>query len=228
MKAPKRIVVEYDDGTRREALFEKLSKQAQMELSNVGLSDALSMEAPMSYLLLQWKDGWKEVVAVDGHPIDLLRYYTIERVEQVGRLSLDTADDVPELLLIKRLPDQVESILFVGREGPQAYALEEKVAAREGGKIEHIFYDKKRPNFSPEEASAASARYRVLLDALGVELQKKGLNGSELLAMAEGKRTPVYKELARALGLRGTERQRDVYGFLEAAMKKLDATSIAD
>jgi hypothetical protein len=223
MNGPKRVIVEYDDGTHREAQFGALSKQAQTELSALGVSDVFPKETPISYILLQWKDGWKEVVAVEEPVTDMLRYYTIERVEEVGRLSLNTTNGCPDLLLIKRLPGQVESILFIGKEGPQAYALEEKVTVREGGKVEHIFYDKKRPNFRMEEASTASFRYRVVLDSLRAELQKKGLDGRKLLAMAEAERTMVYKELAQALGLRGSERQRDVYRFLEAAVKKLDA-----
>lgn len=223
MNIPKRIIVEYEDGTHREAFFGTLSKETQTELSALEALENRPTKTLKNYILLQWQDGWKEVVAVEGRSNELLRYYTIERLEEVGRLSLGTGDDYPLLQLIKRLPGHIESILYIGNQGPQSYRMEEKVTVREGGKVEHIFYDKKRPNFSPEETSAASARYWIVLDYVRAELQKKGLDGSKLLGMAETERTLVYKELAQALGLRGTERQRDVYGFLEAAVKKLDA-----
>ena len=221
MNAPKNIIVEYEDGTRQEAAFDRLSRQGQIELSALGLCEAAAKETRKNYLLLEWKDGWKEVKAVDGQALEVLRYYTIERVEEIGRLSMEKADGNPELVMIKRLPGRLERIIFVGGNGPQAYALKESATVKEGGKIEHIFYDKKKPNFKMEDSAAASARYAALLDALRGLLEKKGLSVSGLLAMGEGDRVPLYKELAQALGLRGTERQQDVYGFLTVALEKL-------
>jgi hypothetical protein len=226
MNGPKRIVVEYEDGTRREAPFDGLSGQGAVELSALGLCDAPPPDASKGYLLLQWKDGWKEVTAVDNRAVEVLRYYTIERTEEVGRLSVEMGDAYSELKLIKRLPGRVESILFVGRHGPpQAYVLEEKTTVREGGKTEHIFYDKKRPNFAMENGSAASARYSMILDALRKELEKRAVPVRSLLGAGAGEHRALYGELARALGLRGTERQQDVYGFLHTAIEKLGADS---
>ncbi|MGD0232032.1 MAG: hypothetical protein ABSC19_17030 [Syntrophorhabdales bacterium] len=222
MSGPKRIVLEYEDGTRREAPFSKLSGQTQAELSSLGTGDAAP--TAKNFLLLQWKDGWKEVAAVDGRATELLRYYTLERVEEVGRLSLDVVDAYPELLLIKRLPGRVENILFVGKESLQTYALEEKVTVKEGGKVEHILYDRKRPNFKMEDSSAASERFAAVLGSLKEELQKKGLRGSAVVAMSGEERTRLYRDLARALGLRGNRQQQDVYGFLQLAIEKLDET----
>ena len=222
MSGPKRIVVEYEDGTRREAPFGTLSRQTQAELSSLGSAEAA--RTPKNFLLLEWKDGWKEVAAVDGRASELLRYYTLERVEEIGRLSLDAADAYPELLLIKRLPRHIENILFVGRESLQAYALEEKTAVKEGGKIEHILYDKKKPNFKMEDASAASRRFAAVLGSLNEELQKKGLRGSAVVAMSGEERRQLYSDLAHALGLRGNRQQQDVYEFLQLALEKLDAT----
>lgn len=221
MTGPKRVVLEYEDLTRREIDFDKLGRQAQMELAALGHFEIPSPERPKSYLLLQWKDGWKEVVATDERATELLRYYTVERVEQIGRLSLDVAGGNPELLFVKRLPDRLESILLVGSEEPQAYALEEKVTVKEGGKVEHVFYDKKRPNFSKQDAAAASVHYAEFLDVLEKELQQKGVTATSVLAKDEDERLALYKELTIVLGLRGTERQQDAYGFLQAALEKL-------
>ncbi|MGD0238500.1 MAG: hypothetical protein ABSC55_28680 [Syntrophorhabdales bacterium] len=221
MNAPKKLIVEYEDGTRREAAFGRLSSAGQSELSSLWLCEAGAADAGKKYLLLEWKDGWKEVAAVGGRALEILRYYTIERREEIGRLSMEVADGNPELLLIKRLPGRLERILFVGGDGPQAYALEEKAMVKEGGKTERFFYDKKRPEFKMEEPAAASARYTALIDSLKSTLEKKGITVSGLLAMSEGDRIPLYKELTRTLGLRGTERQQDVYGFLTVALEKL-------
>lgn len=221
MNVPKKLIVEYEDGTRQEVAFDKLSGTGRMELSALGLCEAAAPDSGAHYLLLEWKDGWKEVRAVGGEALAVLRYYTIERVEEIGRLSMEKADGNPELMMIKRLPDRLERIIFVGENGPQAYALEEKATVKEGGKTERYFYDKTRPNFKMEEPAAASARYTAFLDALRGALEKKGTSVSGLLTMSEGDRTPLYKELARTLGLRGTERQQDVYGFLTVALEKL-------
>ncbi len=199
----------------------RLSSTGRTELSALGLCEAAAPDIGTHYLLLEWKDGWKEVKAMGGHVLELLRYYTIERVEEIGRLSMEKADGNPELLMIKRLPGRLERIIFVGANGPRAYTLEEKATVKEGGKTERYFYDKKRPNFKMEEPAAASALYAAFLDALRGALEKKGIAVSGLLAMGEGDRLPLYRELAQTLGLRGAERQQDVYGFLTVALEKL-------
>jgi hypothetical protein len=218
---PKKLIVEYEDGTRREAAFDRLSSAGQVELSALGLCEAGVPDTGRNYLLLEWKDGWKEVKAVGGKAVEILRYYTLERVEEIGRLSMEVADGNPELLLIKRLPGRLERILFVSGDGPQAYPLEEKAMVKEGGKTERYFYDKKRPEFKMEEPAAASARYTTFLDSLRGAVAEKGTSVSGLLSMSEGDRIPIYRELARALGLRGAEQQQDVYGFLTVALEKL-------
>jgi hypothetical protein len=221
VSAPKKLIVEYEDGTRQEAAFSRLSSAGQAELSALGLCEAGAADAGKKYLLLEWKDGWKEIAAVGGRALEILRYYTIERTEEVGRLSMETADGNPELLFIKRLPGRLESILFIDGDGPQAYALEEKATVKEGGKTEHYFYDNKRPEFKMKEPTAASSRYAALLDSLKVAVEKKGASVSGLLIMSERDRIPIYKEIARTLRLRGAERQQDVYDFLTVALEKL-------
>ncbi len=221
MNGPKNVVVEYEDSTRREIMFSKLGRQAQLELASLGLCEAPGAEKPKAYLLLQWKDGWKEVVAVDERATELLRYYTIERVEEIGRVSLERASSAPELLLIKRLPGNIESILLVGSEELKAYGLQEKVTVKEGGKVEHVFYDKKRPDFCQRSADTASAWYAGILDSIEKELQRKGLTATSVLVKGEDERHAFYRELADLLGLKGTERQQDVHGFLQGALQKL-------
>jgi hypothetical protein len=224
MSMPKRVIVEYEDGTSREASFSSLSKEIQTQLLKLKTQGDVQTKNSENYLLLQWKDGWKEIIAVDGHATELLRYYVIERVEEVGRLSLSAGDDYPLLQLIKRLPGRIESILFIGKQGPQSYRMEEKMTVREGGKVEHIFYDRKRPNFSMEDEPAASARFKAILDSLRSELHNKGLDWSKLSHMAAEERVIIYKEIAKVLDLKGTEKQSDVFGFIQLGIEKLAAS----
>jgi hypothetical protein len=75
-----------------------------------------------------------------------------------------------------------------------------------------------------DEASTASDRFGTILEPLRSELQQKGLNGSELKSMSVEEQVGIYKEIAKALGLKGTERQSDVYGFIQLGIEKLAAS----
>lgn len=219
MSRPRTVVVELEDSTRREIPVSALGLQAQIELA-AACGDR-GDGSKKSFVLLQWKDGWREVVAVDQSVTELLRYYTIERAEQIGRLSLETSGSYPELLVVDRLPGRVESILLVSTDGVQTYALEEKVTIKEGGKLEHVFYDKKRPSFSKADTAEAASHYDEILKSVKGALERRGLSATSLLAKGSATRVAVYKELANEVGLKGTTRQEDVYGFLEAAVEKL-------
>ncbi|SEM11365.1 hypothetical protein SAMN04489760_104119 [Syntrophus gentianae] len=224
MNGAKRIIVEYGDGVRREADFEKLSKQGQVELSVLGLCEAPLPETGKKYALFRWKDGWNEVLAVNEKAKEVLRFYSIERMEDIGRFSLEIEGGNPDLYIVKRNPDQVKEILLVGSENnTQSYVMEEKATIREGGKVEHFYYDKTKPNFKREDASAASESYDAIVNAVEGELKKAGLDASELLAKDEDERAKTYKALSRALSLYGMQSQQDVYGFIQIAIEKLAA-----
>jgi hypothetical protein len=226
MGTPKRVIVEYDDGTRKEAAFSDLSQQGRLELAKLGVCPVPPAVAETKqYLLLRWKDGWNEVIGMEKPGAELLRYYSIERVEHLGRLSVDVQDDYPMLYLINRLPTKLERILLLGEAGAKMYVLDEKVAVKEGGKTEHIMYDKKRPAFSAEPTEKADAWMTELTEALREELRSKGLSAMEFLLVEDSKRLDLYRELAQALGLRATYRQADVYGFIHGLVKNISASS---
>jgi hypothetical protein len=221
MKRLKRVVLHYEDSTVREIPFNSCSAQAQTELARLGLSDSLAAADDESYVLLQWADGWKEVVAADERATALLRYYTVERVEEVGRLSLEVKDMNPELLVIKRLPGAIESVVFVNQQAIEAYKMEKQATVKEGGKAEHVYYDQKKHASSAVNAASGF----LIIDALNAELQKRGLSATAALAKGEHERLTLYAELGTALGLRATQRQQDIYGFFEAVLQRLEATN---
>ena len=217
---PTRVIVEYGDGRRFEASFDALSIETRRELSDLSREPG-EADGEESYLLFEWKDGWKEVVAVDEAVIELLRYYTVERKEEVGRLSLETTGPYPRLLFIRRLPKDVTNILLVGRKGLRLCCPQEKVTIREGGKVEHIYYDKKRPEFSMGEEGSASSRYAAVLASLEAALRKRGISASALLSKDGAEQSELYKDLARDAGLRGAEQQRDVDRFVHMALREI-------
>jgi hypothetical protein len=226
MNLPKRVIVEYDDGNRKEAAFANLSDQGRLELAKLGVCSVPATVGQMKHhLLLRWKDGWNEVIGMDKAGAELLRYYSLERLEHVGRLSVDVGDGYPMMHLINRAPNKLERILLVGPDEAKMYLLEEKVTVKEGGKTEHIMYDKKRPGFSAEPAEKADAWIDEMTDALRGELKRKGLSAKEILSTEDSKKLDLYRELARGLGLRATHKQADVYGFVQALVKNISASS---
>jgi hypothetical protein len=222
MSLPKRVIVEYDDGNRKEASFADLSDEGRLELARLGLCPVPPPVAETDhYLLLRWKDGWNEVIGLEKAGTELLRYYCLERVERLGRLSVEVRDDYPMLHIINRLPGEVERILLLGPGEAKIYPMEEKATVKEGGKTERILYDKKRPIFNARPTVDGGAWIKELTEALRVEIKRKGLSAAGILSAPESEKPALYREFAQALGLRATYRQADAYGFVQALVKNI-------
>src|SRR3989339_1307450 len=114
MKAPAYLVVEYEDGSEKKIAFDQLSRPLRLELSRMGVCPPPSEgpEVLKHYLLLRWKSGWQEVIVVDRNSVDLLRYYILERVEEIGRMALTVTGDYPVLLTVKRLPKELDRLVI--------------------------------------------------------------------------------------------------------------------
>jgi hypothetical protein len=230
MSAPKRVVVEYDDDSTKSINFNEVNRHVQFELGKLGLCPSPdSVASGKHYLLLKWKDGWQEVVGVDGDFVQLLRYYVIERIEHRGRLSLDVGDDYPELFIIERTPNELSSILVFGNDGGRAFRLDAEVQRWEGifdagGKREYVKYDGTDSRY-PQECDEEPEDLNVIVNSVKHELDGKGLDPEELLVMDQNLRIEVYKEIADRIAVRGKERQEDVYGFIELMVKKSAANA---
>jgi hypothetical protein len=221
MGIPKRLVVEFDDGSRNEIEFSRLNRQIQADLSELGLCSPPVREVSKSYILLRWQNGWQEIVGVEKAHLELLRYYTIERVEEIGRMSLEVGESYPVLLFVKRLPRQVESALLVDDTGTKVYIFAEKTTITEGDKTEHILYDKKNPKFTTEDSGKADSWVSELIDSVKAELEKRKLTAEQLLFMDSAQKAAVYGEISKAVGIRAMEKQEDVYGFIELMLRKV-------
>ena len=194
---PTKIVLEYADGTTREAAFDSLSGTLQSDLLRQRfLLDPAAAAAGGTggFLLAEWKDGWKEVYEVDPGFTGLNRYYGISRVEEVGRLSLTAAEGYPELLEITRRPNQVVRIAF-----GESFSLDKGAEKREGKKTEQFYtLTATGDAFAAEVAALRTLAADEDID-LGAGLK---LRGEELLAWLEA--------LRRKLGLVAGQRQQDV------------------
>lgn len=226
MSTVKRILVEYEDGTKKEIDLSAVEPSTQLELARLGISlspDTVSTSS--HYVLLQWKDGWQEVIGIDGDRVDLLRYYVITRIEDRGRLSLETGEYWPELFTIKRNPRDVGSAWIFGTDKVNFYALETESERYEGtfeagGKKEYVKFDKVNPLIS-KEFGEAPERLAEIAGVVKGQLDQLNIKPLALLASSEATRVKTYTELAKALKIRGMERQADVYGFIEFIVKRV-------
>jgi hypothetical protein len=226
MNLPVKLVVEYDDGSAQEISYAEVDGVTRSQLARLGLGPAGDyVGSSKHYLVMRWKDGWQEVVGVDKDSVDLLRYYVIERIEDRGRLSLETGEDYPELLVIERTPRDLIGALIVGQNDVKSYDLATSVERWEGifeagGKREHVKFDKTGDAY-PHQVTDNADALEPLLDALKRSLDTRGLDPRALLAMDEPGRVAEYKALASDAGIRGSYRQDDVYGFIEAMVTRL-------
>ena len=229
MSEPKHLTVEYDDGSTKTIDFSKLDKDVCLALANLNLCPHQALIGTSKhYVLLEW-DGWQEVVGVDRESVELVRYYVIRRIEDRGRLSFEVGSDDPELFIVKRLPRELKGVLIAGASGMRAYDFSSETERWEGifesaGKIEYVKYDKTDPGYQRGPAETA-ARVPHLREALQGELAKRGFGPRELLVAEESQRLEVYREIATGMGIRGKERQADVYGFIELLVKQLAKAS---
>jgi len=225
MSEPKHLTVEYDDGSTKTIEFSKVDRDGRLALANLGLCPHQTLIGTAKhYVLLEW-DGWQEVVGLDRESVELLRYYVIRRIEDRGRLSFAVGSEDPELFIVKRLPRELKGVIVAGTGGMRAFDFSSETERWEGifesgGKIEYVKYDKTtdpRYQQGPAETAPRVARLR---EALQEQLTKLGFRPGELLAMEEPQRLGVYREIAKGMGIKGMERQGDVYGFLELLAKR--------
>jgi hypothetical protein len=197
---PTKIVLTYADGTAREADFSALPGTLQSDiLRQRFLLDPASAAAggAGTFLLAEWKDGWKEVYEVDPVYTSINRYYGLSRVEEVGRLSLTAAEGYPELLELTRRPNQVVRIAF-----GESFSLDKGAEKREGKKTEQFY----TLTAAGDAFAAEIAALRALAADQGIDLAAGlKLEGEELLAWLDS--------LRKKLGLVAGQRQQDVLDF---------------
>ena len=195
MPRPKatKIIVQFDDGTQTEATFEDLTAHSRCELLKQPVLFDFSPDGEnKKFVLLEWKDGWKEVKAVDAGCTEINRYYVITRPENVGRLSLKMEDGYPELLEIGRTPLNLTRIGFV-----ENHEVVPKQSDREGKKVDHFFSLSSKGDL----LSAAVEDFRKALDEERIDLKTLS--------------TDIYPKIARRMGVRAFERQQDVLDFMD-------------
>jgi hypothetical protein len=196
---PQKIVLEFSDGSRKESAFNALPDQLQFDIMRQPFAGQLN-PAPRKnkFVLLEWKDGWKEVIQVQTNCTEISRYYVISRPEEVGRLSLDKPDGYPELIEIVRKPLDLEKITFI-----DTFQLTREKSKREGKKTDHFF-----------ALSKAGDSFLEAATALGKILQEEGIELKELLSEDPVELQEKFAKISRQLGVAATGRQQDVFDFM--------------
>ncbi|MFC1900666.1 hypothetical protein ACFLYN_03635 [Chloroflexota bacterium] len=226
MKKLKSLLLVYEDGTEKRLDISEIDTSVQSALTASGLSAAPSeILRAKNYLIIEWKDGWQEVIAINSEVAELLRYYVIRRIEDKGRLVLNTGNDYPELLIVERTPMDISHLSIVSDSDIKSYDLQLEIEGYEGtfeagGKKEFTRYDRENPHFK-NEFSTSPESINYIKNAVAAELAEKKLLPNEVLSMDKENRIPIYAEIAGTAGIKGVKRQSDIYGFIELVLKKL-------
>lgn len=204
---PQKIVVEFDDGSKTEADFDTLPHQLQFELLRQPFSGRPSRNPEQEkFVVLEWDDGWKEVMEVDAGCTEINRYYVISRPEDVGRLSLNKQNGYPELIEIERKPLDLKRISFL-----DSFQLALEQSDREGKKTDHFFSLSKQGKAFSREIEA----FKKAVADLGIDLNK--LRKQDPVSLAD-----TYERIRREMGLKAARRQQDLYDFMVYLVKTSD------
>ncbi len=160
--------------------------------------------ADKKYVVMKWKDGWQEVVAVQGDVVDFSKYYVVERLEQYGRLVLNRPKgEVPELIVIGRDPREIEKVALVDAD---ERSLTPKDTYREGTRLEYNYTLARDGDFVGE-----------LLTKLREALTARKISARDLSSKSDEEIIAVAKEAH----IVGTESQQDLVQFIKLLIGKL-------
>ena len=162
------------------------------------------------YVLMKWKDGWQEVLAIDGDAIDFDKYYVIERKEYFGRLVYNMPEsEYPGLIVIDRAPMEIEQIVMM--EGDDERDLKQVSTYKEGDRIEYNY------ELQKDEGSLIVEVSKKVKEVLA----KRGISEKEVLSKCDSERFNELEAIAKDARINGSKKQDDVVGFTQMIIEKL-------
>lgn len=206
---PQKVVIEFDGGVKTESRFDVLPEPLQLELLRQPFASSPS-PAPEreKFVLLEWDDGWKEVIEVDSTCKGINRYAVISRPEDVGRLSLHREDGYPELVEITRRPLGLKRIaFFVDTVETVRPAVDRSV--REGKKIDHFYKLAKDGDARADQVEA----FKKAAAEEGVDLK-------QLASQNPDQSRKQYEKIRQRMGIKASQRQQDVWDFMAYLAKR--------
>jgi ribosome-associated translation inhibitor RaiA len=206
---PKSVIVEFEDGSTRKVDYGKLSRVARTELWRLG---NFPMPLEQKYVVLRWKNGWKEVMAVEGGCSDPFKYYILQRMEEHGRLGIERPGTYPAVKIIWRLPAEVEQMTITDGEESRTYTLSKTEDVRvEGGKTETQYKLEKTDSNPVAE----------IIERLQQVLKEQGMDGADVLAKSHTEKLEIYERLRRGVDIKAHEKQEDVLAFIDLLLRKV-------
>lgn len=229
MSAPKQLIVSYEDGSQKTLDFDSLDNEQQSELAKLGLCPPPSeISKAKHYMILKWKNGWQEVISSNKDSLDFLRCFIIRRIEDRGRISFEVEDEYPILYILRRKPMDLDRLLVVSGDSVKSYDLSQNVERHEGtfnagGKLEFFKWDRTDSQY-PSSMSDAPENLDATMTALKEALSNREIDARELSEMDAPLRIEAYRAIAEEMGLKGYQKQADVYGFIELLVTKIRNT----
>jgi hypothetical protein len=201
---PQVITVKFDDGSMTVAPFKSLPDSLQFEIMRQPFACRPSPNPEEEkFVLLEWDDGWREVIEVDPDCTDINRFYVISRVENVGRLSLNKQGGYPELIEVVRRPLDLKRIAF-----KDTFQLTLERSDREGHKTDHFF--------SLAKKGKGLSEIMVVFKEV---VNKEGIDLKALSSRVPSQVSKQYEEIGRKMGLKAGWRQQDVLDFIAFLVK---------
>lgn len=161
------------------------------------------------YVLMKWKDGWQEVIRIDGDAVGFDKYYVIERKEYFGRMVYKMPEEnYPGLVVIDRAPMELEKMVMM--EAGEGKRLKQTSTYKEGDRIEYNF---EMENEEHRLVDDVSKKVKEALTASGV-------SAKDVLAMPEAERFKEIEAIARQAGIVGGN-QGDAVGFIRLILEKI-------
>lgn len=195
---PVRLLIEFDDGTVEGERFESLPSPLQSELLRQPFASRPGSDSGEdSFLLLEWEDGWKEVLRLPPGSREFNRYYVLSRPEDVGRLSVKKEGGYPELVEVIRRPSCLVRMTL-----GDSFALQPGRREREGRKVEQHY------DLVPQPDAVTELRAR-----LGQLVQQGVLESSHLSSPDEEVKQRTFRTIVSELGLRPSHNRQDVLDY---------------
>ncbi len=162
------------------------------------------------YVLMRWKDGWQEVVAIDGDTVRLNKYYVIERLEYFGRLVFERpSGEYPGLIVIDRAPMDIEKIALI--DGNDECDLRQISTYKEGDRVEYNY--------------ELQIRQGTYIDEVKKNIQevvsKRGISAKEILSKPDAEKFREIESIAKDTHIVGAKKHEDVVGFIEFLLEKI-------
>ena len=166
--------------------------------------------ADRKYVLMKWKDGWQEVIEIEGDAVGFDKYFVIERKEFLGRLVYNRPEgEYPGLIVTDRAPMEMDQMVMMG-DGDEK-SLKQLSTYAEGDRVEYNY------ELGQGDGSLVEDVNRKVKEALS----SRGISAKEVVSKPEAERFKEFEAIAKEARIVGGKSQEDVAGFIQMILEKI-------